>query len=201
MGPRLERTGGAPGPAPLRGSARPGRRAAARLVIATALLSLGAVACSSGTGTDAARRDGFDSARPVVVAAPSVPPPDTADLRDVPSAGTVVAEPGPFDDVLRWEGLTLQTGLDPTVTGTLASTVDVAPLLALEVRVSFYDAAGKYLGEGTFLEEGTGEEAEGETDIHSGEPVTSSVVTVRPDADLGGDAVSARLSVVQFVTE
>lgn len=187
----IGRTGGAPLAAPPRGG---------RAVLAAALVLAAGAACSTGTEDAAsAARDGFDAAAPVVVDAPEPPAPDTSDLAEVPPAGTVTVTQGPFSDVLQWESLEFTDGTRPQVTGTLASTVDVAPLLQLDVRAAFYDSAGRYLGDATFSEQGQGDE-----EVHAdepGSPVTSSTVEMSPADPLPGDAASARLTVVQFVTE
>lgn len=189
----IRRPAGAPVPAPPRGV-----RGLA-LVLGPVLLA-GAAGCSTGSGQPSGMSDDFAAARPVTVGAPSVPPVETADLVDVPAAGTVEVVPGPFTDVLRWESLTLEQGSRPRVTGELSSTADVAPLLRLEVRVAFYDDAGRYLGEGAFVEEGRGDE--GVPDTHEQQAaLTRSVVEVRPPAALPAPAASARLVVVQYVTE
>lgn len=186
----IRRPAGAPVPAPLRG-VRGG------LVL---VLLAGAAGCSTASGQATDLSEDFAAARPVTVGAPSAPPADTADLVDVPAAGTVEVVPGPFTDVLRWESLTLEQGSRPRVTGELSSTADVAPLLRLEVLVAFYDATGGYLGEGTFVEEGHGDESVPDTREQQA-AVTRSAVDVRPPAALPAPAVSARLEVVQYVTE
>lgn len=186
----IRRPAGAPVPAPLRG---------VRGSLALVLLA-GAAGCSTASGPPSGRSDDFAAARPVTVGAPSVPPAETADLVDVPAAGTVEVMPGPFTDVLRWESLALEQGSRPRVTGELSSTADVAPLLRLEVQVTFYDAAGRYLGEGTFVEEGHGDESVPDTHEEQA-AITRSAVDVRPSAALSAPAASARLVVVQYVTE
>ena len=187
----IRRPAGAPVPASLRG---------VRGSLALLLLLAGAVGCSTASEQASGLSDDFAAARPVTVGAPSVPPAETADLVDVPAAGTVEMVPGPFTDVLRWESLTLEQGSRPRVTGELSSTADVAPLLRLEVRVAFYDATGGYLGEGTFVEEGRGDESVPDTREQQA-AVTRGAVDVRPPAALPAPAVSARLEVVQYVTE
>lgn len=184
-------TGGAAASAPLRG--RVGR------IIAAVIVLTSTAACSGGA-EDASLADRFSAARPVAVTAASPAAPDTADLPWVPPPGTVTLAAGPFSDVLRWETVSLQPGPQPVVTGTLRSTVDVAPLLQLTVRASFYDGAGRYLGQGTFVQEGHGDESVAGHD-ESSLPVTGSAVRVAPDKAFAVEAVSARLAVTQFVTE
>lgn len=162
-----------------------------------ALLVLAAGGCSTDGGS---RESAFASAGPVTVAPAPVPTADVSDLRDVPPAGPVTILDGPFGDALRWNSVTFRPGTAPTVTGQVSSRVEVAPLLRLEVRASFYDAAGRDIGRATFAAEGGGTEG-GQPHEAGGGDATSRVVTLRPAVPLPAAAASARLAVVQFVTE
>ena len=82
---------------------------------------------------------------------PAEPPAATARvaprLAAAPEPGSVAVLPGPFTDRLRLDGLRLRTDSDRSVvSGELVVTSDVSELLAGEVVIGFYDAAGKLLG-------------------------------------------------------
>lgn len=126
-------------------------------------------------------------------ARPGVP----ADLPSPLKPGTVEIVENTFTDVVRIDHLQLRQGTRPVITGSLRSTVDVAPTLRLDIEAFFYDSRGRCLGRATFAEEGHGEDQE--EHAHTANQPTQ--LELRPQSPLGRPATSATLRVVQFITE
>lgn len=143
------------------------------------------------------------AAEPRVVPAPAVrPAPTPEDLATPLRTGTVQLNEGVFTDTLRLDRATLTPGRRPEVAARLGNLVDAAPLLHLEVRALFFDRSGRYLGEGRYVERGHGEDDHGQdAEAHDGEQYDVLPVQITVDAPLPRAATSARLEVVQFVTE
>lgn len=123
-----------------------------------------------------------------------------ADLRTPAAPGTVTLRPGVFTDVLELDHATLTPGRQPAVEAELGNLIDAAPLLQLEVHALFYDDAGKYLGTAAYVEEGHGENEEGH-ESHEDEDLGVLPLQLEAEVPLGGEASSAVLDIVQFVTE
>lgn len=132
--------------------------------------------------------------------APTRVPPPT--LAPAPSAGTVQIEPGPFTDRLAFDDLALQPGERPTVTATVANTVDVSELIVLQLRADFYDTGGRLLGSGTATYADEEFADTGATALEHGTGVhdDSFAVTVASPQPLPA-ASSAILTVAQLVNE
>ncbi|PKW26608.1 hypothetical protein [Phycicoccus duodecadis] len=114
-----------------------------------------------------------------------------------PAPGTVARAPGPFDDRFRLDGARLD---GRSVRGTVTVTSDVSDLLELEVVAGFYDAEGRLLGTGRFVEhheEGAGDEPH----AAGGRPSEARAVSIPVPADLQGREVSAALGVTVLVNE
>lgn len=69
-------------------------------------------------------------------------------LGSIPRPGTVKLADGPFSDRLRIDMLTLRRGRRPQVSGRMLTVTDVSEVLALTVRVAFYDRHGALVATG-----------------------------------------------------
>lgn len=150
--------------------------------------------CSAADGTRV-----FDASPRVIAPPVAEATPRPSDLAKPPAPGTVELSSGVFTDVLELKNARLTTGTSPEVTAELGSLVDRAPLLQLEVQALFYDGGGRYLGSGSYVEEGKGESAVPES---PGPTAFGTLpVRIRPASPFSVDAASAVLKVIQFVTE
>lgn len=109
-------------------------------VALAALLVLPLAACTAPA--DPAAPDVAAGAAAVALATPPPGPSAAPSVTPPPEPGTVVILDGPFLDRMRLD-LTLADG---QVRGTVDVTADVSELLALELDVAWYDAAGRLLG-------------------------------------------------------
>lgn len=172
-----------------------------RLRLIASLLGLPLIAgCSSGETTARV----FDAEPRVFTAPATVAAAPPTNLAAPLAPGTVQLNPGAFTDVLQVNKAELKQGTRPRITAELGNLVDTAPLLQLEVKAMFYDGDGRYLGSASYVEEGLGEDEESsESAAHTedGEDPGVLPLTIEPDSPLPGDAASATITVVQFVTE
>lgn len=169
------------------------------------VLSLVALFALGGCATDPGVEQRVFDAEPRTVSAPAAPVaqrPD--DLPSPPAVGSVRLIEGAFTDVLELTSADLRAGRTPVIEAELGNPVDAAPLLHLEIRALFYDRTGDYLGEATYIERGHGEDdhaGEKQEGAHDDEPYDSLPLTLTTDGPLPGEAVSATLHVIHFVTE
>lgn len=110
-------------------------------VVAGALAALLALAACTAPA-DPPAPDVAAGAAAVALATPSPAPSAAPSVTPLPEPGTVVILDGPFLDRMRLD-LALADG---QVRGTLDVTADVSELIALELDVAWYDAAGQLLG-------------------------------------------------------
>ena len=171
-------------------------------------LLIGALALIASTGAFVAGRAATDSpsALPDPAAAvrtsfpdlqPAAAEPPLAGMAQLsPAPGSVVQAPGPFDDRLVLDGLTLD---DRGVHGSALVTSDVSEILEFEAVAGFYDADGRLLGTGRFvhhLDESAVDPAE-----HTGLPDEREEFSIPFPADLPGTAVSAAVGLPVLVNE
>ncbi|OMH24808.1 hypothetical protein BKD30_07295 [Tersicoccus phoenicis] len=105
-------------------------------------------------------------------------------------------QPGAFTDVLQLERASMVPGTRPEVVAELSNQIDAAPVQRLVIEARYYDENGKYLGTGSYTDDGRNDRA--------GNPVPSYAslsLRIRPTQQLPRKATSASLRVVQFVTE
>lgn len=168
------------------------------LALVLALVAGTGAACSSDEA--APNRVAPDPAGAAVTTFPDLEQPDEEQLLPgldtaAPDRGAVVQVAGPFDDRFVMRGLTLDAGV---VTGRLSITSDVSELLELEVQVGFYDAAGAFLGSGSFVhhldESVDGHEA-------SGPPSETETFTVRAPRRFAARVDAAAVGVPVLVNE
>ncbi len=135
--------------------------------------------------TDLAR-----SAASVAIQSPDVERPAPATLAVNQPPGTVTLQPGPFDDRVRIRGARLS---GDRVTASLDVVSDVSELIALEIRVDFYDTSGTLIGTGRQQDDAKDSER-----YHGTGGVRGLPVTVRSP---GRGASSAVLSIPVLVNE
>lgn len=152
-------------------------------------------ACSGGDVRD------FDAAPRVVAPPTAEATPSPTDLVAPLARGTVQLNPGVFTDVLELRQASLAAGTQPEVIAELGNLIDTAPVLHLEVQALFYDVDGRYLGSGSYVEEGHGEDVGDGSHDDPAEDPNALPLHIRADSEFPVEATSAALKVVQFVTE
>ncbi|QTE28268.1 hypothetical protein [Pengzhenrongella sicca] len=176
---------------------RASARRAAGCVLAVGLLAALAACSAEGSSADgAARVDAAASAAAVARQAPADEEAPAATVAPGAAAGSVEVLPGPFVERLRLSALALSepdAGGAQTVTGQLDVVSDVSEVIALEVRVDCYDAAGALLGSGRQVLDSAATEQ-----FHSAAGVIGVPLSVSCPA---GAAHSAILSVPVLVNE
>ena len=114
------------------------------------LVAAGLAGCSgaSSTGGTEGDRDVAAGAAAVAAQLPSTEPSVAASVAAGAPPGSVTVCTGPFIDRLRLSDLLLtgSAGGSSSVTGHLDVVSDVSEIIALEIRVDFYDVAGRLVG-------------------------------------------------------
>ena len=152
-------------------------------------------ACSGGDVRD------LDSAPRVVAPPAAQTTPSPADLAAPLARGTVQLTPGVFTDVLELRRASLTTGTQPEVIAALGNLIDTAPVLHLEVQALFYDDDGRYLGSGSYVEDGHGDDVGDGSHDNPADDLNALPLHIRADSEFPVEATSVALTVVQFVTE